>query len=232
MRQMNGAMEAIRLCSDDIAKIIKTIDEIACQTNVLALNAAVEAARAGEAGLGFAVVADEVRSLAQRSAEAAKETSSRIAGALSRTAQGVELSNQVSKILEEILAQSRKVDQLVTEVATASTQQNQAIAQLNAGVGELDKITQSNAGQAQQSASASQQLQAQSEAMRGTVDQLLKFIGQGAEPVPGAAAVAEPRSAQPVLARAHKALRRPRTTPMPAGRAHTVAPGVPPEWRA
>ena len=100
MQAMTAAMEAIKVSSDDIAKIIKTIDEIAFQTNILALNAAVEAARAGEAGMGFAVVADEVRNLAQRSAQAAKETAAKIEGAIAKTAQGVEISGKVAKTLE------------------------------------------------------------------------------------------------------------------------------------
>ena len=100
MQAMNAAMEAIKVSSDDIAKIIKTIDEIAFQTNILALNAAVEAARAGEAGMGFAVVADEVRNLAQRSAQAAKETAAKIEGAIGKTAQGVDISGKVAETLE------------------------------------------------------------------------------------------------------------------------------------
>src|ERR1043165_4317407 len=95
-------MEAIKTSGDDIAKIIKTIDEIAFQTNILALNAAVEAARAGEAGMGFAVVADEVRNLAQRSATAAKETAEKIEGAISRTAQGVGISGKGEETLTDI----------------------------------------------------------------------------------------------------------------------------------
>jgi len=99
MQTMSSAMEAIKVSSDDIAKIIKTIDEIAFQTNILALNAAVEAARAGEAGMGFAVVADEVRNLAQRSAQAAKETAGKIEGAIAKTAQGVDISSKVALTL-------------------------------------------------------------------------------------------------------------------------------------
>ena len=97
MQAMSAAMDAIKASSDDIAKIIKTIDEIAFQTNILALNAAVEAARAGEAGMGFAVVADEVRNLAQRSAQAAKETAAKIEDAIAKTAQGVEISSKVAQ---------------------------------------------------------------------------------------------------------------------------------------
>ena len=93
-------MDAIKVSSDDIAKIIKTIDEIAFQTNILALNAAVEAARAGEAGMGFAVVADEVRNLAQRCAQAAKETAGKIEGAIVKTGQGVEISRKVAAALQ------------------------------------------------------------------------------------------------------------------------------------
>ena len=106
MQNMSAAMEAIKVSSDDIAKIIKTIDEIAFQTNILALNAAVEAARAGEAGMGFAVVADEVRNLAQRSAQAAKETAAKIEGAITKTGQGVEISGKVAEMLERNRHQS------------------------------------------------------------------------------------------------------------------------------
>ena len=127
MQAMTTAMEAIKVSSDDIAKIIKTIDEIAFQTNILALNAAVEAARAGEAGMGFAVVADEVRNLAQRSAQAAKETAAKIEGAIGKTAQGVEISAKVAQALNDIVAKVRQVDELVAEVASASREQTQGI---------------------------------------------------------------------------------------------------------
>ena len=112
MQSMSAAMDAIKVSSDDIAKIIKTIDEIAFQTNILALNAAVEAARAGEAGMGFAVVADEVRNLAQRSAQAAKETAAKIEGAINKTAQGVQINGKVAAALNDIVTKARQVDEL------------------------------------------------------------------------------------------------------------------------
>ena len=143
MQSMSAAIEAIKVSSDDIAKIIKTIDEIAFQTNILALNAAVEAARAGEAGMGFAVVADEVRNLAQRSAQAAKETAAKIEGAIAKTAQGVQISGKVSEALNEIVTKARQVDELVAEVSSASREQSQCISQVNTAVGQMDKVTQS-----------------------------------------------------------------------------------------
>jgi methyl-accepting chemotaxis protein len=177
MRQMTGAMEAIKASSDDIAKIIKTIDEIAFQTNILALNAAVEAARAGEAGLGFAVVAEEVRNLAQRSAEAAKETANRIATAVTRSSQGVGLSRQVAEILEEIVNRARKVDELAGAVATGSNEQSQGITQINLAVSQMDKITQSNATHAQEAAAYGEALNQQATALQAAVGQLQALVG-------------------------------------------------------
>ena len=177
MQAMDAAMKDIKTSGDDIAKIIKTIDEIAFQTNILALNAAVEAARAGEAGMGFAVVADEVRNLAQRAAQAAKETSGKIENAVTKTAQGVQISEKVSKSLQEILAKARQVDELAAEVASASKEQTQGIEQVNTAVAEMDKVTQSNAANAEESASAAEELNAQAETLKEAVAELLRIVG-------------------------------------------------------
>lgn len=200
MHAMSAAMEAIKASSGDIAKIIRTIDEIAFQTNILALNAAVEAARAGEAGMGFAVVADEVRNLAQRSAQAARETSAKIEGAINTTAQGVDISAKVSRTLNEIVTKARQVDELASEVALASREQTQGIAQINTAVGQMDAITQSNAASAEEAAAAAQELNAQAEAMKQSVGELMKLVGGGRPPETGDAPATELKEIQAGLA--------------------------------
>jgi methyl-accepting chemotaxis protein len=179
MESMSAAMAEIKTSSDDIAKIIKTIDEIAFQTNILALNAAVEAARAGEAGMGFAVVADEVRSLAQRSAVAAKETATKIETAIAKTSQGVQLTEKVSATLRAIVEQARKVDALAGEVATASKEQLQGIQQVNTAVADIEKVTQTNAASAEESASAAEEMNAQTALLKETVAELLAMVKGG-----------------------------------------------------
>jgi len=179
IQAMSAAMEAIKVSSDDIAKIIKTIDEIAFQTNILALNAAVEAARAGEAGMGFAVVADEVRSLAQRCAQAAKETAGKIEGSITRTGQGVEISQRVTLSLNEIVLKVRQVDELVAEVSAASREQTGGLTQINTAVNAMDKVTQGSAASAEQCAAAAKELNAQSANTKLSVAELMASVCGG-----------------------------------------------------
>ena len=195
MAQMAAAMEAIRSSSDNIRAIIKTIDEIAFQTNILALNAAVEAARAGEAGMGFAVVADEVRNLAQRSAQAARETSAKIEDAVKKSHQGAELSVKVSHSLDEILSRVKQVDDLVAEIASASREQSAGINQINQATTQMDKVTQSNAAGAEESAAASEELQAQAEALKDAVNLLLHMVEGNDKSLP---VTAKPPAVKPV----------------------------------
>ena len=176
MQSMNTAMQAIRSSSIEISKIIKTIDEISFQTNILALNAAVEAARAGEAGLGFAVVAEEVRSLAQRSADAARETTTKIETAIARAMQGVEISGRVAMALEQITAKVREVGALASEVAEASKQHHQGIEQINVAVSHVDKLTQNTAANAEQSDVAANQLRGEAAALKQAVTGLLELV--------------------------------------------------------
>ena len=182
MEDMRRAMSEIKTSSHGIAKIIKTIDEIAFQTNILALNAAVEAARAGEAGMGFAVVAEEVRSLAQRSADSARETATKIQEAMTKSDDGVRISEKVAQSLGVIVAKAREVDQLVAEIATASVEQNQGIALVNNAVSEVDKVTQANASGAEEGAAAAEELSAQAVAMREHIAEMNLLVHRRATP--------------------------------------------------
>ncbi len=189
MKEMKMAMGAIQASSTEVSKIIKTIDEIAFQTNLLALNAAVEAARAGEAGLGFAVVAEEVRSLAQRSVQAARETSQKISDSMSKSEQGAKISEKVSKSLDEITGKVRQVDELIAEIAVASQEQSQGIDQVSRAVSDMDRVTQANAATAEQTSAAASELSNQADQMKGVIRELTQMVN-GGNPEAGLAAAA------------------------------------------
>ena len=195
MDEMRRAMDEIRTSSDEIGKIVKTIDEIAFQTNILALNAAVEAARAGEAGAGFAVVAEEVRSLAQRSADSARETAAKIEIAILKSHQGVAITGSVADSLNDIVDKVRRVDGFVGEIAQASREQNEGIQQLNTAVGQMDQVTQANASGAEETAAAAEELHAQAGMLRESVTTLLQLV-DGSSRVASHAA-ADPFAAAP-----------------------------------
>ncbi len=177
MGRMSSAIEAILTSAGRTAKILKTIDEIAFQTNLLALNAAVEAARAGEAGKGFAVVADEVRNLAMRSAGAARETAALIEESVGNARGGAGICGEVAKSLEEITVAAARASDLVEEIAAASKEQSQGILQVNVAVVQMDKVTQSNAAAAEESAAAAEELAGQAESLSGVVHELIRLVG-------------------------------------------------------
>ncbi|MFP4052748.1 MAG: methyl-accepting chemotaxis protein [Phycisphaerae bacterium] len=176
MGRMSTAIDEIKQSADETARIVKTIDEIAFQTNLLALNAAVEAARAGEAGKGFAVVAEEVRNLAQRSAEAARDTSELIEGSVKRAENGVNISREVADALTAIADGSEKVSDLISEIASASKQQADGIDQINTAVTQMDQVTQSNAANAEETASAAEELNAQADELNAGVIELRALV--------------------------------------------------------
>jgi methyl-accepting chemotaxis protein len=177
MGKLSASMEEIKKASEETQKIVKTIDEIAFQTNLLALNAAVEAARAGEAGAGFAVVADEVRNLAMRAADAARNTAGLIEGTVKKVKEGSGLMSGTREAFGKVAESAGKVAELLAEIAAASKEQSQGIDQVNKAVVDVDKVTQQNAANAEESSSASVELSSQAGQMKTMVDELLGLIG-------------------------------------------------------
>jgi methyl-accepting chemotaxis protein len=176
MQEMIGSMAEIKKSSDQISKIIKIIDDIAFQTNILALNAAIEAARAGEAGLGFAVVADEVRDLAQKSAQAARDTTNIIEVNIGLSGKGAAVPERARGALTEITVQSKKVNELLAEISAASQEQAQGIEQINLSLAQVAVVTQQNAANAEESAAAAEELSAQADSMKKLMYDLTELV--------------------------------------------------------
>ncbi len=175
--KMIESVNEINKSSEEVSKIIKVIDEIAFQTNLLALNAAVEAARAGEHGKGFAVVAEEVRNLAGRSAEAAKSTAGLIESSMVKAKQGSDLAVESGEVLNEIVRNTTKAEDLISEIAAASREQAEGINQVTQAVTQMDQVTQQNSAFSEETASSSEELSSQAESLKGLVDRLSEIIG-------------------------------------------------------
>ena len=171
MQELMNAMEKIHSSSEEIGKIIKTIEDIAFQTNILALNAAVEAARAGVAGKGFAVVADEVRNLASKSAEASKNTSLLITHSTEAVQTGTEIARHTADALSDVVENIQSMVGSIDQISAVSSEQSEAVLQVNEGINQISSVVQSNSATAEESAAASQELSAEAANLKQLVDQ-------------------------------------------------------------
>jgi methyl-accepting chemotaxis protein len=199
---MVASMDGIRESSHQVARIIRTIDEIAFQTNILALNAAVEAARAGAAGMGFAVVADEVRTLAQRSAQAAKDTEGLIEASIARTNAGAARVEDVARAIASITESVARVQAIVHEVHEASQQQSQGISQVATALTQMEQVTQSTAATAEETAGASDELNREARMSMEVVRRLGALIGHANAPAAPTAPARAQAGARPEPAEA------------------------------
>jgi methyl-accepting chemotaxis protein len=169
MNDMMGAISEISSKSTEIGKIIKTIEDIAFQTNILALNAAVEAARAGQAGKGFAVVADEVRNLASKSAEAAKNTTMLIEDTVKAVDNGTRIADETAKSMQAVVNSTGTVTDLIKKIADASKEQAVSIAEVTSGVDQVASIIQTNSATAEESAATAEELSGQAQMLKDLV---------------------------------------------------------------
>jgi methyl-accepting chemotaxis protein len=204
--EMTTAMKDIQASSHSISNIMKTVGDIAFQTNILALNAAVEAARAGEAGAGFAVVADEVRSLARHSAEAAQETEKLLEESIQRSEAGARITNLVMQNLEQMVALSAKVDEalrkinekscqvdgVVIEISTASQEQSSGLGQISTALNVMEQLTQANAARAREASNTVSQLTDQSNVLMRALHDLQKIVFAHKRKVPPTAKAEAP----------------------------------------